>query len=448
MGNGTDQLLADADLVLEAASSLGRLDRSRDLGERLARVRAAVDAGAEPDPKAIGDLRLALNDAIAELAPVTLGDLRTGWRPFRRTRGHQLRLTAIAVLCLLIVFTTAKITIEYERTSTLFATTKALHASRPDELAAKLYFLLKKNGFDALTTPSNEKLYDQLITQVADLRQIGRSMGSYSQVEQQVVDGDPFSFIRHLVSAITGLFASDRSRGGVAGPAQPGTMELANASAESARKRFNEVQQRYRPDLGLGQGDPDAPTGTPEPADPARRARPLMEGTPEIERLCFNQEDKKRISCAIGDHLAEIRQLMVALNIGPTILNVQEYTAKMISQKSTIDLYGRWLLPALYGMIGSMLFILRRYLDPASPDPSILDFLYRITLGGFAGIIAAWLWTPASADLNLPTITSAGAFGIAFLVGFSTDVLFGALERLSKLASDAMGKPPGGGAAA
>jgi hypothetical protein len=443
MGNGTDQLLADADLVLEAASCLGRLDRSRDLGERLARVRTAVDAGTAPDPKSVGDLRLALNDAIAGLAPVTLGDLRTGWRPFRRTRGHQFRLTAIAGLCLLIVFTTAKITIEYERTSTLFATTKALHASRPDELAAKLYFLLKKNGFDALTAPSNEKLYDQLITQVADLRQIGRSMGSYSQVEQQVVDGDPFSVVKSVRSAISGIFAPEPVAGSAADSTPLGSMAIANASAESARRQFNEVQQRYRPDLTAGQGDIGA-SGQP---DTAPHGKPLIEGTPEIVRLCATAEDKKRISCAIGDHLTEIRQLMVALNIGPTILNVQEYTAKMISQKSTIDLYGRWLLPALYGMIGSMLFILRRYLDAASPDPSVLDFIYRIALGGFAGIIAAWLWTPASTDLNLPTITSAGAFGIAFLVGFSTDVLFGALERLSKLAGDAMGKPGGGAAA-
>jgi hypothetical protein len=97
-------------------------------------------------------------------------------------------------------------------------------------------------------------------------------------------------------------------------------------------------------------------------------------------------------------------------------------------------------LPLLYGMLGAVIFHMRRLLDPTVPDPSWLRFAYRIVLGGFAGIILVWFWTPSSQKVSQPEFATLTSFGLAFLVGFSTDVFFQALDRLVNYLAQAVGQ--------
>ena len=100
-----------------------------------------------------------------------------------------------------------------------------------------------------------------------------------------------------------------------------------------------------------------------------------------------------------------------------------------------------WLLPALYGLLGACVFVMRDLLlvkgrsKPRS-DASIADLLsllLRVALGGLAGIIIGWFWTPASSTASSPAIAvSSIPFAIAFLAGFSIDSLFALLDRLIK----------------
>jgi xanthine/uracil permease len=83
---------------------------------------------------------------------------------------------------------------------------------------------------------------------------------------------------------------------------------------------------------------------------------------------------------------------------------------------------------------------MRRLLDPRVPNPSWLRFAYRIVLGGFAGIIVVWFWTPSSPKLAQPEFATLTSFGLAFLVGFSTDVFFQGLDRLVSYLSQAVGQ--------
>lgn len=63
----------------------------------------------------------------------------------------------------------------------------------------------------------------------------------------------------------------------------------------------------------------------------------------------------------------------------------------------------------------------------------------HLVLGGFAGIIVVWFWTPTSQKLTQPAFATLTSFGLAFLVGFSTDVFFQALDRLVTYLSQAVG---------
>lgn len=160
-----------------------------------------------------------------------------------------------------------------------------------------------------------------------------------------------------------------------------------------------------------------------------------------INLICDNDSNKDQIYCKLNEQFKEIAYLMYALNVGQVNPRSQgNFLADMYRQQAKIDFLGRWVLPACYGMIGTMLLFMRRYLDSAIPDPSVWKLLYRIVLGGFAGVISVWFLTPAWSNVETPTFASTGAFGIAFLVGFSTDLLFGGLDRLTKAASDAVGK--------
>jgi hypothetical protein len=91
-------------------------------------------------------------------------------------------------------------------------------------------------------------------------------------------------------------------------------------------------------------------------------------------------------------------------------------------------------------MLGAVIFHMRRLLDPSLPNPSVPRFIYRIVLGGFAGIILVWFWTPSAPAHSAAEFAPLTAFGLAFLFGFSTDVFFQALDRMVSNLSVAIAK--------
>ncbi|MEO5670148.1 MAG: hypothetical protein ABIR26_05590, partial [Ramlibacter sp.] len=66
---------------------------------------------------------------------------------------------------------------------------------------------------------------------------------------------------------------------------------------------------------------------------------------------------------------------------------------------------------------------------------------FRVLLGAFAGIIAVWIITPAAQKVSQGEFSTLTAFGLAFLVGFSTDVFFRALDRLVEYLTAAVDSP-------
>jgi hypothetical protein len=122
-------------------------------------------------------------------------------------------------------------------------------------------------------------------------------------------------------------------------------------------------------------------------------------------------------------------------------LNVYDYGQNLQSYwKPKIEVLGLWILPALYGALGSLIYYMRSILSPLLPNPSFDRVAHRVALGAFAGISVAWFWSPSGADnLNVGDL-SLSVFTIAFLLGFSVDVFFTLLDRLVTLAKGGISK--------
>jgi hypothetical protein len=98
--------------------------------------------------------------------------------------------------------------------------------------------------------------------------------------------------------------------------------------------------------------------------------------------------------------------------------------------ESAVALLGGSMLPVLYGLLGASVYLLRRYLGEANleMDPNFGMRAYlRLGLGGIAGLAIGWFWTPSSMDVA--TLTTA-PFALAFLGGFSIELLFSILDRI------------------
>jgi hypothetical protein len=139
-------------------------------------------------------------------------------------------------------------------------------------------------------------------------------------------------------------------------------------------------------------------------------------------------------------YINDIRNFTSLIHVNFDPLAPIDYSFYLIRLRDSMNVLGLWVLPALYGMLGAVIFHMRRLLDPTLPNPPWLRFAFRIVLGGFAGIIIVWFWVPSSQKLAQPAFATLTAFGLAFLMGFSTDVFFQALDRLVTYLSQAVGK--------
>ena len=91
-----------------------------------------------------------------------------------------------------------------------------------------------------------------------------------------------------------------------------------------------------------------------------------------------------------------------------------------------------WILPFLYGLLGASVYVMRDMLEPTTPTLGFSAALLRVSLGGIAGIIIGWF----SAALGGRSVEAGGIalvpFSLAFVAGFSIDVLFSVLERVQR----------------
>ncbi len=103
-------------------------------------------------------------------------------------------------------------------------------------------------------------------------------------------------------------------------------------------------------------------------------------------------------------------------------------SAQLISAGSVLQMLQSYVLPLMYGLLGAFIFVLRSLLHQvrtltytASRE---VGYRLRLTLGCLAGMITGWLMKPEMGEMALHPMA------VAFLSGYSIEVLFTLLDRL------------------
>ncbi|RUV58022.1 hypothetical protein EOA85_14665 [Mesorhizobium sp. M5C.F.Ca.IN.020.29.1.1] len=118
----------------------------------------------------------------------------------------------------------------------------------------------------------------------------------------------------------------------------------------------------------------------------------------------------------------------------PNILDIQN---KISGRLAT---YSYLALPALYGALGSLMYFMRRILDPLLPNPPLLRMIYRVALGALAGMVLAWFWDGTFNNNEAFQTIGFGLFSLAFVFGFAIDVFFTLLDRFVNISTNAVSK--------
>lgn len=392
---GTDArvelLLNDAHLVIDYAVRVGRLSDDRLL-KAVSAVESATPASGQDIKALTTALNTALNNAIMAIAPMTLIDLRGGRNPLDPRNQRSVR-SLQAVFCVLTIgFTifTAHLTDIAHRQDTALKAIQQINETHPLD---KLNALRKMVKIDSALEKVDSISYDQYHRSVSELRDLqDRLSGLYtlltSATQWSWLPGWFTGWINHLSPNSTvdwgwqGYSPSDKAK-------------------------FQELTKGTYPSAF------DACASQSQDGDLSFKKYPLW------------------LQQAIGNAVEEYcfsNKLSLLLSLPPTATFYR-------IQAEMAGLNG-WVLPFLYGLLGGMVFVVRNLLDPRTPIMGLFPSIVRIALGGLAGILIGWFWVPSAFKAgDIATFTSI-PFGLAFLAGFSIDILFSILDRLSRTVSE------------
>jgi hypothetical protein len=109
--------------------------------------------------------------------------------------------------------------------------------------------------------------------------------------------------------------------------------------------------------------------------------------------------------------------------------SIPAMTAQIKGLSGAISPYALWILPALYGAMGAIMFQMRMILNPLLPNPPLARLIHRIALGALAGMVLAWFVAPGTKLGEEASGIGFSLFTFAFLFGFSLDIFFTILDQ-------------------
>ncbi|MDX8483367.1 hypothetical protein RFN28_33705 [Mesorhizobium sp. VK24D] len=129
------------------------------------------------------------------------------------------------------------------------------------------------------------------------------------------------------------------------------------------------------------------------------------------------------------DYKEATRVLQRAGVITLTPESIPAMTAQIRVISSVLSPYALWILPALYGAMGAIMFQMRMILNPLLPNPPLPRLIHRIALGVLAGMVLAWFLAPGTKLGDEVSGIGFSLFTFAFLFGFSLDIFFTVLDQ-------------------
>ena len=411
---GFDELLSDARLVLGYAVRAGRLP-----DDTLPNAIAAIEGAAPGEAAAkIPLLSTALNAVTRAIAPVTLVELRAGRSPFdtrhrKVTRRLQMGLSVFTIVVILCV---AYFTELLHEEDVALRALQGVQDARPLEKLNTARKMVQKEG----VLRKDDSQYDQYQRSVAELRALqDKVAAAYELANAIVLRPTPLT---RLVSALP--------FGGSNMPS-PSAAEARTPSDASGDAAFTVTPAKGEPPdpvsvLKEACADFEPPRGGAATTAPGRGPETTVPGIPMwLCGVILDVNDEFRFSTMLG---------LALHSHSPTTSLTYWIQADMAALNG-------WILPLFYGLLGATVFLMRNILDTRTPNMDVVPSLLRIALGGVAGIVIGWFWVPApTKSAELAAIASA-PFALAFLAGFSIDMLFSLLDRLNRVVSEGGGAP-------
>lgn len=402
-----DSLIQDGNLVAEVGIQLGKIKDS-SLFRALSDAKS-IKPNSSAEQEVVIALHKAIRTALDDISPITLTDLKGGWRPFQESRSKYIGIVFFGVFSLFLLILTSYMTQIYHRASLLYDTTVELQNDKGAEQAVRLFGMLKKNEkdvFDSLNGGSKDFLYEAFNKSLSDLEVMSTKAQSYYPVANESLSELDFGtrLVDTVLAPARWLFPNGFSGG------------VTNSGDEKIDSLIK--SGRYGPNSGIG---------LPK----------------NIVTSCSDAHIASKpndLNSRLRDHFACIRDFMAQINVGFDPVVPPDYSVYLFRFQQGLSLLGLWILPGLYGSLGAVIYLMRRVLDPSLPSPTWIRFPFRVILGGFAGIIVVWLWGPSTGKSTQPVFASLGSFGLAFVIGYSTDVLFQLLDRVVLYMSQVVGK--------
>lgn len=110
---------------------------------------------------------------------------------------------------------------------------------------------------------------------------------------------------------------------------------------------------------------------------------------------------------------------------------IGENNARIRTAPIVLDVLQRYFLPLFYGLLGSCVYILRtlsaEIRSRTYSEESNIGFQIRLYLGMLGGMVIAWFVAP---DASEGLFKSLSPFALAFLAGYSVELLFSAMDKL------------------
>ena len=375
-------LLEDAYLVLQYAVRAGRLPDAT-LPNAIKEVEASMGAGGLAG---LVPLSNAMNGAVTAIAPVTLVDLRAGRSPFDKDhRGSSRKLQySLCGLTVILAAFIAFYSFSVQRKEGALREYQELRAANIPEKIDALYRLVQQEEVRTKKDPRYEQ-YQRSLNEILGLD--ARDQAALQLLaEQSLATGWPF---RNEVRSVMTWIAR----------ALPGTSEAPSAGSDLSAQpsRYENMCDQAHDALAQSSAD--------QTGSSAWRQAVLRE---QINQSCFKE--------------------MMGIKHGVAIESAALfYTAHI---RDNVVLLSVWILPFLSGLLGATVFLLRDSLNPLTSNFGLARVVVRLALGGVAGIIIGWFWVPTGTFGPQIGKGSSIPMALAFLTGFSIDILFSALDRL------------------
>jgi hypothetical protein len=112
----------------------------------------------------------------------------------------------------------------------------------------------------------------------------------------------------------------------------------------------------------------------------------------------------------------------------------EEYLSNMDTLAFSIQILTLYLLPIFYGLLGSCTYILRVIASEIDKQIYVrehdIQYALRILLGTFAGFVIGW-FISSDAEMQIGfSPAKLSPFAIAFVAGYSVELLFTLLDKI------------------